>query len=239
MIEVALDRPQVSVFTVPTEQPESDGTLQWDSVTVVVAEVGGGDERGVGYTYADPSTAAMIEHTLADVVSGCDAMATGKCWWAMVGAIRNLGWPGTSATAISALDVALADLKAKLLGVSLADLLGRVRDRVPIYGSGGLTSYSERELCEQLGGWVGDGISRVKMKVGRDARTDPSRVAAAREAIGADAGLFVEYFHTHARAEEILFDGVIEPRDGCLEADRSAPGLGITLRGAELDRYRV
>jgi L-alanine-DL-glutamate epimerase-like enolase superfamily enzyme len=282
----------------------------------------------------------------------------------MVRAIRNLGWPGLSATAISALDVALWDLKAKLLGVCVADLLGRARDAVPIYGSGGLTSYPERRLCEQLAGWVAQGITRVKMKVGREPDADPARVRAAREAIGGDAELFVdangaysrtqalaladtyaqearvtwfeepvssndldglrhirdrapagmaiaageygydpayfrrmldagavdvlqadvtracgitglqgvaglctaydvpfsahcapqihahagcaigplhhcEYFHTHARAEDILFDGVLTPVGGVLEPDSGRPGLGIELKRPDAERYRV
>jgi L-alanine-DL-glutamate epimerase-like enolase superfamily enzyme len=290
-------------------------------------------------------------------------MAINETWWAMVGAIRNLGWPGISATAISALDVALWDLKAKLLGVCLADLLGRARDAVPIYGSGGLTSYSQRQLSEQLGGWVAEGITRVKMKVGREPGTDPARVSAARDAIGAEAELFVdangaysgtqalaladayeqsgvtwfeepvssndldglrhirgrapsgmaiaageygydpgyfrrmldaqavdvlqadvtracgitglqgvgalctayevpfsahcapqihahagcaigplrhcEYFHTHARAERIIFDGVLTPINGALVPDAGRPGLGIELKGADAERYRA
>jgi L-alanine-DL-glutamate epimerase-like enolase superfamily enzyme len=281
----------------------------------------------------------------------------------MVGAIRNLGWPGLSATAISAVDVALWDLKAKLLGVSVADLLGRARDAVPVYGSGGLTSYPEAELCRQLADWVAEGITRVKMKVGRDPGADPARVQAAREAIGEGAELFVdangaysrsqalalaatyrqagvtwfeepvssndldglrhlrdrapagmaiaageygydpgyfrrmldaravdvlqadvtracgitgllavgalctayevplsahcapqihahagcaigplrhcEYFHTHARAERILFDGVLVPVDGALTPDPGRPGLGIELKGADAERYRA
>ncbi len=71
----------------------------------------------------------------------------------MVGAVRNAGRPGIAATAISAVDVALWDLKARLAGLPLARLLGQERDEVPIYGSGGFTSYSDDRLVEQL--WVG------------------------------------------------------------------------------------
>ena len=75
-------------------------------------------------------------------------------------------------------------------------MLGLVRDAVPIYGSGGFTSYSERELCSQLAGWVERGIPRVKMKIGKDRgaswQEDIDRVRAARDAIGEDVELFVD-----------------------------------------------
>jgi L-alanine-DL-glutamate epimerase-like enolase superfamily enzyme len=60
-------------------------------------------------------------------------------WLAMVHAIRNLGRPGVASMAIDAVDNALWDLKARLLGPPLAVFFGRVRDRVPVYGSGGFT----------------------------------------------------------------------------------------------------
>jgi L-alanine-DL-glutamate epimerase-like enolase superfamily enzyme len=94
--------------------------------------------------------------------------------------------------ALSAVDVALWDLKAKLLGVSVASLLGAVRREVPVYGSGGFCSYSLPQLTEQLAGWTSEGIPRVKMKVGRDPARDLQRVRAARDAIGDDAELYVD-----------------------------------------------
>jgi L-alanine-DL-glutamate epimerase-like enolase superfamily enzyme len=354
---------RAGAYQVPTEHPESDGTLEWESVTVVVAEIDAGGQTGIGYTYSHQSAATLIDGVLADAVRGHDALAVPACWWAMVRAIRNLGWPGVCATAISAVDVALWDLKARLLGICAADLLGRVHEAVPIYGSGGLTSYSEAELCEQLSGWVAQGISRVKMKVGRDPGADLRRVRAVRAAIGSDADLYVdangayarkqalmlaeafaelgvswfeepvssddldglrlirdrgpagmaiaageygyepgyfrrmldagavdvlqadvtracgitgllavgslctayeipfsahcapqihahaagaigrlrhcEYFHTHARIERILFDGVLEPRDGALYPDPGRPGLGIELKRADAERYQA
>ena len=121
----------------------------------------------------------------------------------MVRAIRNLGWPGVSATAISAVDVALWDLKAKLLGLCLADLLGRAHEAVPIYGSGGLTSYSERELCTQLERWVAQGIPRVKMKIGRDPGADIRRAHAARSAIGDRCELYVDANGAYTRKQAL------------------------------------
>jgi L-alanine-DL-glutamate epimerase-like enolase superfamily enzyme len=188
-----VQRIDVSAYRVPTDAPtESDGTFEWRSTTMVLVEVRAADITGIGYTYAGAATATVIRDTLAPAVCGMDAMATGTIWAAMVASVRNEGRSGITAMAISAVDVALWDLKAKLLGVPLVTLLGAVRDAVPVYGSGGFTSYTVKELGDQLAGWVADGITRVKMKIGRDANADVGRVAAARAAIGPAAELFVD-----------------------------------------------
>ena len=179
-------------FTIPTPAPESDGTLTWDATTIVVCHATGGGETGLGYTYAAPATASLVNDLLRDAVTGTDALATGSSWAAMVDAIRNLGRPGIASCAIAAVDIALWDLKARLLGVSVADAVGRSHDAVPVYGSGGFTSLDDAELADQLGGWVAQGIGAVKMKVGRHPADDPRRVGVARAAIGDDAALFVD-----------------------------------------------
>jgi L-alanine-DL-glutamate epimerase-like enolase superfamily enzyme len=105
---------------------------------------------------------------------------------------RQLGMDGLSAMAVSAVDIAMWDLKARLLGVCLADALPRFRESVPIYGSGGFTSYSADELSEQVAGWVHDGFHSVKIKVGRDAKADPERVALVRSVAGDDVEVMVD-----------------------------------------------
>jgi len=342
----------LGVHTVPTDEPESDGTLEWDSLTMIVVEVEAGGESGLGYTYGDSSVARFIESKLADRVRGADALSPAATWASMQRAIRNAGRPGVGAMAVSAVDVALWDLKAKLLGVALADLLPRFHEEAPVYGSGGFTSYDDERLSEQLATWVEMGIPRVKVKVGRDPDRDPHRLEVARAAIGDEVELFVdangafaakealhwanrypeygvvyfeepvssedraglrrvrdhgpagmaiaageyewtlpdladlagcvdilqadvtrcggitsmlrvdgicsarnlpfsahcapaisahvccgmeslehvEYFHDHVRAENLLFDGTLDPSGGALRPDRSRPGLGIELK---------
>lgn len=193
-----------SAYRIPTDKPESDGTFEWDSTTMVLAEVSAAEHVGVGYTYADATAAELIRSTLAGSVSGRDAMDVPACWEAMRGTVRNLGGPGVASMAISAVDAALWDLKAKLLGVSLADLIGQVRDGVPVYGSGGFTSYSVDELREQLGGWAAQGYTMVKMKVGRVPGADPHRVRAAREAIGLGVALFVDANGACSRKQALM-----------------------------------
>jgi L-alanine-DL-glutamate epimerase-like enolase superfamily enzyme len=360
---VPIQQVDVSAYVVPTDYPESDGTLEWRTTTLVVVDVRAGDACGFGYTYANPATARLIADTLAEVVRGRDAFAIAGTWTAMVQAVRNFGRPGIASMGIAAVDTALWDLKARLLGVPLLALLGTARDTIPAYGSGGFTSYSIDQLRSQLEGWIDCGMQRVKMKVGRDPPRDRERVRAAREAIGLDAELFVdangaysckealdfakpfaeydvrwfeepvssddleglryvrdrapppmeiaageygydlmyfrrmldagavdvlqadatrcagiseflrvgalcearnvslsahtapslhahlccalaaarhvEYFHDHARIEEMLFDGALSPERGELRPDLSRPGLGIELRRADAARYAV
>lgn len=198
-----VERVEVSAYRVPTDEPESDGTLQWDSTTIVVAYVQAGGERGLGYTYGDSAIAHLIESKLAGAVLGSHALHPQMAWAAMQAAIRNDGQAGIGAMAVSCLDIALWDLKARLLGLSLADLLGRFRDAAPIYGSGGFTSYSDERLREQLSGWVEEGIPRVKIKVGRDPASDPRRLAAARDAIGDGVELFADANGAYTRKEAL------------------------------------
>ncbi len=172
-------------YRIPTDEPESDGTLCWDATTMVVVEVEAGSVRGLGYTYSSDSAVSLISGKFASIVEGSDAFSGPAIWQRMVQAVRNIGLEGVAACAISAVDVALWDLKAKLLGVSLAQLLGIRRERVPIYSSGGFTSYSEQRLVDQLRHWRSDlGCDAFKIKVGRDIEQAAKRISASRSAVG-------------------------------------------------------
>jgi len=348
----------VTAFTIPTDAPESDGTLEWDSTTIVVVEARAGAARGLGWTYAPEAAGKVIEDVLAPVVRGRSVEELAAIWLDCGAQLRNVGRPGLGFCALSAVDSALWDLRARLLDVSLVSLLPAAHDRVPVYGSGGFCSYGLDRLREQLAHWVDGGIPRVKMKLGREPERDPVRLDAAREAIGGDADLYVdangaftakdavrwadryvadwgvtwfeepvssadldglrfvrehaaldvaageyayvladfrnlvgsvdclqadvtrcggitgllrvnglaaahgldvsghcapqlsahalcgidrlrhlEYFHDHVRIERMLFDGVLEPVDGCLVPDRSRAGHGLELKRAEAERW--
>lgn len=187
-----IEKLEVSAYRIPTEAPESDGTLEWDHTTLVLVEASAGGLTGLGYTYADGSTATLARDLLAEHVVGLSAMDVTRAFETMVHHIRNLGRPGIASMAISAVDVALWDLKARLLELPLVSLLGQLREEIALYGSGGFTSYSTSQLQEQLGDWAQQGFARVKMKVGRHPGADPDRVGAARDAIGNDTELFVD-----------------------------------------------
>ncbi len=183
---------QALALRIPTDQPESDGTFAWDATTLVIAEAHAGGCSGLGYTYSDASIVKLIEGSLAAQVVGSNAMDPPAAYARMQHQVRNIGREGLAATAISAVDAALWDLKARLLGLPLARLLGARRSEVEVYGSGGFTSYSDATLREQFSKWVErDGCRHVKMKVGRHPEQDLSRVASARAAAGS-AELFVD-----------------------------------------------
>jgi len=191
-VDAPVESVRARAFTVPTDRPESDGTMAWDSTTLVLVEVEAGGDTGFGWTYCAPAAAKVVDELLQLVVCGRSAFDVAGIQLAARAALRNAGYPGIGSCAVSALDVALWDLKAKLAGLPLVGLLGSIHDAVPVYGSGGFCSYSDDELAEQLAGWVEAGIPRVKMKVGREPERDSVRVRTARDAIGDEAELYID-----------------------------------------------
>jgi L-alanine-DL-glutamate epimerase-like enolase superfamily enzyme len=357
---------EAAVYTMPTDAPEADGTLSWDSTVMTVVRVQASGTWGTGWTYGSAACGTVVTGKLAAIVRGRDPMDVAGAWEAMVRAVRNDGRPGAVGYAISAVDVALWDLKARLLGVPLPRLLGAVRTEVPVYGSGGFTTYDERQLTDQLSGWALDQrIPRVKIKVGESWGTAPGRdlerMTQARKVIGPETELYVdanggytrkqairvmaaaadlgvrwleepvssddldglreirdavpaevtageygydltyfrrmcaagavdclqadvsrcggitewlrvaavaasyglqvsghcaphlhaavatavpnlrhlEWFHDHVRIESMFFDGALDPAGGTIRPDPDAPGLGLTLRTADAERYRT
>jgi len=239
----SVDGLDVTVCRVPTDAPESDGTLAWDATTIIIVQVTADGVRGLGYTYGDAAIGRYVIGALRDVVLGRRALDVPAAWLAMQRAARNDGARGPAAMAISAVDIALHDLRARLLGVPLATALGAFHDAVPVYGSGGFTSYDDDRLAEQLGGWVAQGIPRVKMKVGRDPAADPHRLEVARKAVGDDVELFVDangaYTRKQALGQAALFaDGDVrwleEPVSSDdlaglhLVRDRGPAGMDVT-----------
>lgn len=194
---------EIRAATIPTDAPESDGTLAWDSTTIVLVRVRAGGRCGIGWSYADTATARLARDRLAPLLLGRDALAVPAAYDVMVHAVRNVGRSGIAAMAISAIDAALWELAAQLVGLPLFRLLGAARESIPAYGSGGFTSYSIGALQRQLGGWAEDGLRFVKMKVGRNPAADADRVAAAREAIGPEVELFVDANGGYSRKQAL------------------------------------
>jgi L-alanine-DL-glutamate epimerase-like enolase superfamily enzyme len=210
-----IERLETSIYCIPTDRPEADGTFHWNSTTLVLVEaISDSGLRGLGFTYGSAGAGRVIEDLLTDVVIGRTVEEIGAAWEAMTQAVRNVGGPGVTATAISAVDVALWDLRSRAAEMPLFHLLGIYRDRVPIYGSGGFTSYSQQELVEQLDNWVKQGISKVKMKVGKDWGTkfeeDLKRVRAVRKSIGPDAEIFVDANGAYTVKQAIDFARLVQ-----------------------------
>lgn len=361
LTETTVEKINVSACTIPTDAPEGDGTLRWDSTTLIICEIQAANQTGLGYSYGNKATASVADQLAVKCLIHGSALDIPDLHALMLQQVRNDGSRGIASMAISALDVALWDLKAKLLGCALVDLLGAANTSVPAYGSGGFTTYSNHQLAAQLSGWTAEGLKSVKMKIGAEPTADLERVRVAREAIGAKADLFVdangaynartaigfakkfeefsvtwfeepvssddlddlrrvrdgvanameiaageygydslyfrrmleseavdvlqldatrckgftgflqgaaiatsfgcpisahcapslhmhvgcaipqfrhvEYFHDHARIEEMLFDGFIRPKDGRLTPDRSRSGLGLTFKHRDAERF--
>ncbi len=247
----AITSVSANAFTIPTDAPEADGTFAWKSTTLVVAEAAAGGKTGLGYSYTDAAAAAVINGVLSEAVVGLDALAIPRAHEAMLRRIRNIGRAGLVATAIAAVDAALWDLKGKLLDQPVVSVLGAARDAVPLYGSGGFTSYSIGRLQDQLGAWASQGMQWVKMKVGTDPSADLERAKAAKNAIGG-SGLFVDANGAYSRkqalgfAEKFASVGVAyfeEPVSSddleglCLIRDHAPPGMQIAAGEYGYDHF--
>nr|WP_203609980.1 enolase C-terminal domain-like protein [Streptomyces sp. SID8111] len=197
----------VSAYRVPTDLPDGDATLTWDSTTLVLVEATADGRTGTGWTYGSAAGAPVIRDELADHVVGQDAFDVPAANDRMSRAVRNTGRPGIAAGALSAVDTALWDLKARLLGLPLVRLLGAARRDVTVYGSGGLTPYDDTQLVRQLRGWTEQGIDRVKIKVGeswgRCEDRDLHRTELARRTVGDGAGLYVDANGGYTRKQAV------------------------------------
>lgn len=181
-----------SAFKIPTASPESDGTLKWDQTTLIVVEIEAGGKTGVGYTYADASAAFLIERSFKKLITGKNVFDIPAMTHFLIQQIRNDGSCGIAMMAVSAIDNALWDLKAKIFEQPLCNLLGRAKDKMLLYGSGGFTNYSNEETQRQFNDWEEEGIEYVKMKIGTDPGKDVERVKAARNAINKKTKIFVD-----------------------------------------------
>jgi L-alanine-DL-glutamate epimerase-like enolase superfamily enzyme len=191
-----IDDVQVDVFRFPTPGPEADGTLEWDATTAVTVRVNAGGATGLGWTYSSPAAATVISSHFTPLLKGRPAQDVTAAWAAMQAKSRNFGIGGLAMQAISAVNVALWDLKARLFDVPLPELLGTCRDRVPVYGSGGFVSSDDAELSRDVAVWKGAGCRAMKIKIGRDRGARPDwdidRVARFRELAGDDVELMVD-----------------------------------------------
>ena len=206
-VAVPVERVEASAYTIPTDAPEADGTFAWTSTTLVLVQVEGGGQTGIGWTYGSLVTAALVRSSLTPILEGQVFDNVPQAWDEQVIALRNIGRPGIGAMAVSAVDCALWDLQARLAGVSLHQLLGAERDTVSLYGSGGFTSYDSAQLDAQLHGWLDDGLTRVKIKIGQDwgqnEARDLARIKQTVETVGPDVEVFVDANGAYRRGQAV------------------------------------
>jgi len=196
MTSASVDAVEVATYTVDTPQPEADGTLQWGATTAVVVTAHAGEATGLGWTYSSPAATAVITEELAGVVTDRDPFDITGAWEAMHRHCRNVGTRGLVMQALSAVDIALWDLKARLRDEPLSLLFGQARPTVPIYGSGGFTTLDDTQLGEQVATWQAAGCTSMKIKIGQDwganLTRDLDRVSHMRELAGDDVELMVD-----------------------------------------------
>jgi L-alanine-DL-glutamate epimerase-like enolase superfamily enzyme len=213
----AVEAVVATAYTVPTERPEADGTLSWDATTLVLVEIRAGEQVGLGWTYGAPACADVVRRTLAPLVVGRDPTDTGGAWIAMVDAVRNIGRGGIAGMALSAVDCAMWDLKARLLGLPLHMLLGAASEPVEVYGSGGFTNWDSEALTRQVDRWLAQGMTRVKIKIGQDhgrrESRDLERVAQVRSLVGPGVELFVDANGAYTTAQAVRIAAAMEAHD--------------------------
>jgi L-alanine-DL-glutamate epimerase-like enolase superfamily enzyme len=236
-VGACVDRVEVSAYQIPTAtDQESDGTLVWDSTPIVVVELSCGPHTGLGYTYCHPAAGQVIQSKLTSVLGGADPLMPQKAWAQMQVQGRQMGHSGIAAMAISAVDVALWDLKAKLLGVSLADALPRYTESIAIYASGGFCNYSDDQLRQQVSEWKDTGFRSMKIKVGRDKLRDPARLDLVRHAVGPEVELMVDGNGAYCVEEALEWAARFRERDVTYFEE---PVSSQDLEGMALVRHRA
>jgi len=191
---------QVHLVSAPVTGGFSDATRQVEKVGFAVVRVTTDQGlEGLGITYHEvggEATKALIERNMTPRLIGRDPFETEVIWADMTSYLRGVGRKGLMFCALSAIDIALWDLKGKITGLPLYRLLGGTERRVPVYASGGWTSYSDEQLVEEITGMVRQGYRMVKFKVGveggRNLRRDVERVAKVREAVGPAIGIMLD-----------------------------------------------
>ncbi|CCH79332.1 putative mandalate racemase [Nostocoides japonicum T1-X7] len=238
-----VEHAEATAYTIPTEGPEADGTMSWDATTIVVVTVRSAGLVGTGWTYGSPALAALIDGALLPVLRDREVLAGSATWEAMARALRNIGRPGAASMALSAVDNALWDLRARLLGQPIHRVLGGEDGRVRVYGSGGFTTEDEDRLAAELAAWEAAGLSAVKIKIaeswGTNVPRDLRRVRQVRESVGPDVEVMVDAnggytvkqaLRVGRRLEELAVTWFEEP----VSSD-DLPGLRLLREHLDLD----
>ena len=237
---------KVHLVSAPITAGFSDATRKVETIgfTIVRVTTDQGLE-GIGVTYHEvggEATKVLIEKNFAPRLIGADPLATEVIWRDFTQYLRGIGRKGLMFCALSAIDIALWDLKGKIFGLPLYRLLGGNKSEVPVYASGGWTSYADDELVEEITGMVRDGYQMVKFKVGveggHNIRRDVRRVAAVRDAVGPEIGIMLDANNCWDAATGVQFANRVRDLDIMwLEEPVPAddiPGLARFRRGTDI-----
>lgn len=224
----------------------SDSTRRVETIGFAVVEVTtDAGIRGIGVTYHEVGGEAIrefVKYAVRPRLIGRSPFETEALFEENSHYMRGVGRKGLAFCAYSAVDIALWDIKGKALGLPLYRLLGGGDPNVPIYASGGWTSYSTEELVAEAKNMVARGYKKIKLKVGVDGGRNPSedvrRVAAVREAIGPDVGFMLDANNVWRAAAAVQFanrvrEYNIEFFEEPVFAD-DIPGLAEFKRGTDI-----
>jgi D-galactarolactone cycloisomerase len=243
----------VRVFPLAAKLERPFAFSQWKftrrETTLVLVETDAGIE-GWGEAYGPPPpVAAAIEQCFAPMLLGRDPRDTEELWRFLFARSLDYGPKGPTVAAISALDIAFWDIKARAAGVPLYRLLGASEmESIPCYASGFYFSDDDR-ITDEAKGYLDRGFRAVKMKVGLGIHRDAELVQAVRDAIGPGNRLMIDANHAYSPAEAIAlarqverhdifwFEEPVSPLDieGYLEVKRS---VTIPLAGGECEHTR-
>ncbi|MDR2392026.1 MAG: mandelate racemase/muconate lactonizing enzyme family protein [Planctomycetota bacterium] len=199
----------------------ADSTRNVGTVGFVVVEIKTDAGRsGVGVTYHEVGGEAvrqLIKLDFAHRLIGRSPLETEALYEETFHYIRGVGRKGLAFCAYSAVDIALWDLKGQMLGLPLYRLLGGVKNVLPVYASGGWTSYSRDELVAEAENMVRRGYGKIKIKVGveggRNPNEDLRRVRAVRDAVGPGVGIMLDANNAWTAATAVRFANRVKELD--------------------------
>lgn len=176
--------------------------------------------EGFGVTYHEVGGEAiktLIDHDMAPKLIGRDPLENEVIWQEFFHYFRGVGRKGLMFCALSAVDIALWDLKGKILNLPIYKLLGGNKNKIPVYGSGGWTSYEDDQLVEEMQQIVSRGYQMIKFKVGVEGgtnlRRDILRVQKVREAVGPEIRILLDANNCWDAATAVTFANRVKEYD--------------------------
>jgi L-alanine-DL-glutamate epimerase-like enolase superfamily enzyme len=176
--------------------------------------------EGFGVTYHEvggEATKELILRNIKHILVGRNPLETETLWQELVCYLRGVGRKGLMFCALSAVDIALWDLKGKILGLPLYRLLGGSKTKIPVYASGGWTSYSDEQLIEETKKMTAQGYTMIKFKVGveggKNLNRDILRVEKVRDVVGPDIGIMLDANNCWDAATGVMFANKVKHCD--------------------------
>lgn len=218
-MEQRIKKIEVFLVSYPIQKGLSDATRKVENIGYTIVQLTTDQGlTGFGVTYNEvggEATKVMIEKNIAPRIIDKSPFETEIIWFDLMQYLRGVGRKGLTYCAISAVDIALWDLKGKILNMPLYKLLGGSSNKIPVYASGGWTSYSDDELVEEMESFVSQGYRMIKFKVGADnsIKRDVERVKKVRDSVGSDIGIMLDANNCWDCATGVRFANMVKKYD--------------------------